>query len=320
MTKLCHSIAVGFVLALSAATAAAQTAAAPSSAVQAAASNFDETTRPATPTYYGDTGFWFVPTGETLPATTFSFSAFRANEERSQGLFASWGVIRERRTVRGPFFVPDDAVHGGVDPEHPLLRTGWSQTLGAPLTIGAKSNLLSQSRDDALALAIRGTVFFPTGPKEGDTDSVVGRIELVASREAAKMAEVSGTLGGVFRGSPDGFSLSNSLAWGAGVQLPTRSPLRAIFEASGEWMTSDSVTATASFIADDGSVAPRLSAIRSPADFKGGLIWQHRSGFFVHCGFNYSINSPSRVVGGQSFDHSGWAYDVRIGFHPGARS
>ena len=36
----------------------------------------DTTPRPATPTFYGDTGLWFVPTAETMPAGRFSFSVF----------------------------------------------------------------------------------------------------------------------------------------------------------------------------------------------------------------------------------------------------
>src|SRR5262245_14476595 len=87
MTKPYRSTALGFVFALMAVTAAAQTAATPSPAVQASSSSSDAgSTRPATPTYYGDTGLWFVPTGETLPKKKFSFSVFRSNEERSQGL------------------------------------------------------------------------------------------------------------------------------------------------------------------------------------------------------------------------------------------
>ena len=46
----------------------------------------DTTPRPATPTFYGDTVLWFVPTAETMPNGKFSFSVFRANFDRRQGL------------------------------------------------------------------------------------------------------------------------------------------------------------------------------------------------------------------------------------------
>ena len=43
-------------------------------------------TRPALPTVNGDTGFWFVPTAEVLPAGRWSFSVFGSNGDAKQGL------------------------------------------------------------------------------------------------------------------------------------------------------------------------------------------------------------------------------------------
>src|SRR6266545_3040197 len=71
-------------------------------------------TRPATTTTSGDTGLWFVPTGEVLPAKKWSLSAYRVNFDRDQGftdvsdwpltvgvgvgdraeLFGAWTVVR----------------------------------------------------------------------------------------------------------------------------------------------------------------------------------------------------------------------------------
>ncbi|HSL23436.1 MAG TPA: hypothetical protein VK886_18045, partial [Vicinamibacterales bacterium] len=42
-------------------------------------------TRPATSTHLGDTGLWFVPTGEVLPARKWSVSLFRSNFDYEQG-------------------------------------------------------------------------------------------------------------------------------------------------------------------------------------------------------------------------------------------
>ncbi|HEX2340017.1 MAG TPA: hypothetical protein VHI98_06010, partial [Vicinamibacterales bacterium] len=42
-------------------------------------------TRPATTTYWGDTGLWFVPTGEVLPDRRWSFSLYRTNFDFEQG-------------------------------------------------------------------------------------------------------------------------------------------------------------------------------------------------------------------------------------------
>src|SRR6478609_1559208 len=42
-------------------------------------------TRPATTTFMGDTGLWFVPTGEVLPRKKWSSSAYRVNFDDNQG-------------------------------------------------------------------------------------------------------------------------------------------------------------------------------------------------------------------------------------------
>ena len=50
------------------------------------ASAQDSETRPANTTWLGDTGLWFVPTGEVLPNGKWSVSGYRANIDRAQGL------------------------------------------------------------------------------------------------------------------------------------------------------------------------------------------------------------------------------------------
>ena len=122
-------------------------------------------TRPSLATVSGDTGLWFVPTADVLPSGRVAASVFRANTDRQQGLidvsnigvtlaygatdrlelFSSFGVVRLDRDVR-PLYNPADLDYGGVANEFPYLRSGWSGTVGAPLNVGAKWNLLSQSR------------------------------------------------------------------------------------------------------------------------------------------------------------------------------
>ena len=45
----------------------------------------EETVRPATTSVYGDTGLWFVPTGEVLRDRTWSASGYRVNWDVRQG-------------------------------------------------------------------------------------------------------------------------------------------------------------------------------------------------------------------------------------------
>ena len=52
---------------------------------QGQAGRMEETVRPATTSIYGDTGLWFVPTGEVLRDRTWSASAYRMNWDVRQG-------------------------------------------------------------------------------------------------------------------------------------------------------------------------------------------------------------------------------------------
>src|SRR6476659_3170170 len=64
--------------------AAAQTTPATSSQ-QPTSSSSDSATRPATNTFFGDTGIWFVPTAEILPDKKWSVSGYRRGTNFVQG-------------------------------------------------------------------------------------------------------------------------------------------------------------------------------------------------------------------------------------------
>jgi hypothetical protein len=59
-------------------------AASQTSATTASSTSSDEV-RPATTTFFGDTGIWFVPTAEVLPAGKFSVSGYRRGTNYIQG-------------------------------------------------------------------------------------------------------------------------------------------------------------------------------------------------------------------------------------------
>src|SRR5437899_8691912 len=50
--------------------------------------------RPAATTFFGDTGLWYVPSGEILPARKWSISAYRLNFDDNQGFsdVSNWPV------------------------------------------------------------------------------------------------------------------------------------------------------------------------------------------------------------------------------------
>src|SRR3954471_2412322 len=80
-TALRSTFAASFLLV--AAAAGAQTGSTTSS--QAPQSPPTDETRPATTTFFGDTGLWFVPTGEVLPKGKWSASAYRRGTNWIQG-------------------------------------------------------------------------------------------------------------------------------------------------------------------------------------------------------------------------------------------
>lgn len=78
----CRSVVLFLATILITSTASAQTPAPPTD------------TRPATTTFLGDTGLWYVPTAEILPARKWSLSAYRVNFDDNQGFsdVSNWPV------------------------------------------------------------------------------------------------------------------------------------------------------------------------------------------------------------------------------------
>jgi len=297
----------------------------------------DTTPRPGQPTNFGDTGLWFVPTAEVLPAKRWSASVYRANYDRRQGitdvseigitaafgiadrleLFGSWRLVRLDRDVR-PIFVPAEPVFGGVSQDFPYVRRGWSKTLGGPTYVGAKWNLISQSRGDAMSVAPRLMVKFPSGSDWAHTNDWDLHIDLVGSREFARQVEFTGLAGGVIRGDSDEFDVSDGVKWGMGASFPSRSRLRALVEWHGEFVI-DAATRiiTPPYIAEDGSVAPLFSPISDPTNVTLGAVWNAWNGFFLHSGLNYTMGAGDQTVAGRLVEHNGGGWDVRLGWHPG---
>jgi len=302
-------------------------------------------TRPATTTINGDTGLWFVPTGEVLPAKRWSVSAYRVNFDRDQGftdvsdwpvtfgvgladraeLFGAWTLVRRiDRDVR-PLFVPSQPVAGGVVNEHPFVRQGWSDNQLGDFWIGAKVNLTSQWRQQPAAVALRGMIKLPTA-KDDDEGVGTGKtdfaLDAIVSKEVNERVEWSGYLGVMFRGDPDDVDLSNGLRWGFGVAAPSRKSLRFTAELSGERYFSDSVTMTTPVVAIDGTSSPLETQLNSPVQASFGLTWQGKNGVFAGAGIAWNLHMDSRDTFFDSFedrtgDNAGWQF--RIGYHPGVR-
>ena len=300
-------------------------------------------TRPATTTFRGDTGLWFVPTGEVLPARRWSVSAYRVNFDYNQGftdisnwpitigvglgdraeVFGALDVVRRiDRDVR-PLFTSDPRA-GGLVNEYPFVRDGWSGNQIGDLWLGAKVNLSSQWRQQPAAFALRGLIKVPTA---NDDDEGVGTgkmdvaIDAIVSKEVNERVEFSGYGGMIFRGDPDGADLSNGFRWGVGAGFPTRRNLRLTAELHGEAYLDDSLTLSRSLVGTDGTIAPSLTNLDSPFNASIGLTWLGPNGVFAGAGLNYRVKMDGRGEFGSYEDETGdsLGFQVRLGYHPGVR-
>ena len=160
-----------------------------------APAGMEETVRPATTSIYGDTGLWFVPTGEVLRDKTWSASAYRINWDVRQGftdishfegtfafgmknraeIFGAVRFITRIDRDTRPIFGFGGDRFGGVDNNYPFVREGWIGNKFGDTFIGAKINLLSESRQHPIALALRGMLKAPTG--SADDGSGTGKLD-----------------------------------------------------------------------------------------------------------------------------------------------
>ncbi len=301
--------------------------------------------RPATTTFFGDTGLWNVPTAEVLGKGKWSTSVYRRGTNWVQGYtnvadFAgtfAYG-IGDRAEVFGsfladtridrdsrPVFSSNPAFGGFID-RYPKVNQYWTGDNVGDLYVGAKINLWSESRHDPAAIAVRGIVKLPTGKADAgvSTGKADFSVDGIISKEAAKLVEVSGYGGYEWRGSPDGFTIpSGAFRWGTGVTFPSRNFLRVVGEFNGFVPSSDTATTTTALIGTDLSRSPLTSATENITRATLGLTYQHKNGFFAGAGVTW--NMPTLGRSGSFTDEpsvTGDYYDMqfRIGWHPGVKT
>jgi outer membrane protein OmpA-like peptidoglycan-associated protein len=317
----------------------------PPTPTQSSSTSTAEDLRPATTTFFGDTGLWFVPTAEVLPAGKVSVSGYRRGTNYIQGYtnvgdFAGTVAVgianraeifgsfifdtRIDRDVR-PLFV-SDPTFGGVIDRYPQVTSNWTGNNIGDLYVGAKVNLWSEYQQRPAAIAVRGMLKLPTGDKASgsSTGKVDGSIDLIISKEFSKLAEWTGFAGYEFRGSPTGFDIPGSaFRWGTGVGFPSRNVVRVSAELNGYVPSSDTVTITgAPLVAADGSIAPLISNTENLTRATVAVTFQSRNGFFVGGGVSWNVPQQARNTSFTDDDEFGDYFDwqVRIGYHPGVRT
>ena len=202
-------------------------------------------TRPATTTFMGDTGLWFVPTGEVLPAKKWSVSAYRVNYDYNQGFTdvselagdvrRSASAIARRSSARGRWSAASTATSvrsscrsqpeaGGVIERLPvrasgLVATTSSATSGsAPRSTCSSEYASSRWRSPCAAWSScrpRRTTTKASAPARRTSRSTPSSARKSTSGSSCPVSAAS-----IFRGDPDDFDLSNGLALGLRRRVP----------------------------------------------------------------------------------------------------
>jgi len=329
---------------LTASIAAAQSNPSPTSTQQPASMTSTAETRPATTTFNGDTGLWYVPTAEVLGKGQWSASVYRRGTNWVQGytnvadfagtfaygvgdraeVFGSFLVdTRIDRDIR-PIFVNDPAFGGFID-RYPKVNQYWTGDNVGDLYVGAKYNLWSESRQNPAAIAVRGMIKLPTGKADAgvSTGKADFSIDGVVSKEAAKLVEVSGYGGYEWRGNPDGFNVpGGAFRWGTGLTFPSRNFLRVVGELNGFVPSSDVATTATPLTGVDLSRSPLTANTENITRATLGLTLQTKKGLFFGAGVSWNV--PTRGRNGSFTDEPdviGDYYDMqfRIGYHPGVK-
>jgi outer membrane protein OmpA-like peptidoglycan-associated protein len=305
-----------------------------------------EAYRPATTTFYGDTGLWFVPTGEVLPDGKWSASGYRRGTNYIQGytnvadfagtfayglknkaeIFGSFLVdTRIDRDVR-PVFVNDPAF-GGVVNGYPQVNRYWSGDNIGDFYIGVKYNLMSEYQQKPAAVSVRGIFKLPTGSHDNgvSTGKLDFAVDAIVSKELNQNTEISGYGGWQFTGSPDNFTApGGAFRWGVGLGYPSRSALRFTGELNGVALTSGTLNNTGTRVVGiDSTLSPLISNTENLSRLTLGVTYQAKGGFFAGAGLSWNFPTLARNT---AFSENGdnpsgdyWDWQFRIGYHPGVR-
>jgi outer membrane protein OmpA-like peptidoglycan-associated protein len=287
-------------------------------------------TRPGSNTVFGDTGIWFVPTGETLPKGSWSVGAQLVNFDRSEGFSDitdiggtfSFGAT-DRIEIFGAFggrridadLVP---VARNGQPQDYLINKGWSTGIG-DAWVGAKFNLTSQASNNGYATALRVMAKIPAASADDGlgTGKADFQFDLIGSREFAEKIELTAAAGIKMRGQPEGYNLTPGFVWGVGGAFPSRSQFRVVGEMKGEALFDQSQTFSGS------NPAPGMPSEWDPdatRDLFGGFQFNANSGFYFGAGVTYTASyflHRRDFATSEDSDFDRLGLQVRLGYHPG---
>ena len=289
--------------------------------------------RPGGNTIVGDTGIWFVPTGETLPKGKWSGGVQLVNFDRSEGfsdITDIGGMFAFGATDRVEIFGTLGARRIDADlvpvarngqPQDYLINKGWSTGIG-DAWLGAKFNITSQAASNGYATALRVMAKLPTASADDGlgTGKLDFQFDLIGSREFSQKVELSAAAGIKVRGQPEGYNLTQGFVWGIAGAFPSRSKLRVIGEMKGEALFDQSQFFTGTNPAPG---MPREWDPDATRDLFGGFQYNAPSGFYFGAGVTYTASyfyHRRDFVTSEDSDLDRIGLQVRLGYYPGART
>jgi outer membrane protein OmpA-like peptidoglycan-associated protein len=278
--------------------------------------------RPATPSYFGDTGLFHVSSAYTLFKGKAAFSLFRDNLDRDpkdldfsiHGLTVAYGV-----TSRLEIFA-QIGIQNRLDIDHPEqpgnfndlpgtgLSTdspGWRDGFG-DVRLGAKYGFLSDYRGDPLGLAVKAEVKLPTADdKKGlGTGEVSWDAHLIASKSLGRNADIHASIGYEWNKDPDLFDIGNALKLGVGINIPSCR----LFQVQGELLYTK-------YSGYSETGANGIGPQTNPLDFVVGPVFFIKTGFFIRPALSGNLKFDKR---GLDQGASTWlGRQISVGYHPG---
>jgi len=275
----------------------------------------DYEARPATPTYFGDTGLFRLSSAYTLPKGKVSFSLYRDNMDRDpkdvdisiHGLTLGYGAT-SRLELFGTLGLQhrvnvDARFQGGFVNDYPFAGTsatspGWQTGFG-DLRLGAKFKLLDDYRGDAVGLALRGFVKLGTadetkGLGTGKTDA---GIALVLSKTLNRGADLHASIGYQKNGDPDQPKIGDAVNWGIGINVPALRKVQVQAELTGSAYKGADFEQT------------------KPLDLIVGPVLFIKPGLFLRPAISWNLNFDDRGL--SSSRKSSTGRQISIGYHPG---
>jgi outer membrane protein OmpA-like peptidoglycan-associated protein len=214
--------------------------------------------------------------------------------------------------------------------DYPFVATPWETGRG-DLKLGLKFKVLDDyQHNDPVALAIRGTVKFPTADKDLGlgTGKPSWAGDLILSKGLGQVLDIHGSIGFQVNGDPDDpvpVDLANALKWAVGLNVPACSWIQIQAELMGTRYSggSDSpVSRTGTGVGntfDTGRNPQRdsfgIGPQTNPLDLVIGPVIWIKPGIFIRPAISWNLNFDDRGLNQSSKSWTG--RHISVGYHPG---